>query len=427
MKLTLKNIGSIRDAAIEINGITVIAGENNTGKSTVSRALFTAFNGFYQIEDKIQAERINEIQRLLMLLSPNSKNRLTTIRISDIQEISKNILNNIDFYGKNAEALKNDLITFFSNCDETFKEYANDAHIDSAISRINAALAISDLDLMKFILEKKLIAEFNGQFSNIFANEAGEITLELTHWISTISVKNNHVIDIKNDSGLDTEALYLDNPLILDEVQALCQSFIIQENNTEHSEHLMEKIRSSNNANLVEEITVNHKLEAIYHKLANVCNGDIVKDKDKRSGFQYKKFGSEEKLDVRNLSTGLKAFAIIEILLRNGSLDYNGTMILDEPEIHLHPEWQLLFAELIVLIHKEFNMHILINTHSPYFLNAIEVYTMKYDVDNNCKYYLSSTKNEFSYLEDVTEHIESIYSKLARPLQLLENERHHYD
>lgn len=33
MKLSLKNIGKIEDASIEINGITSIAGENNTGKS----------------------------------------------------------------------------------------------------------------------------------------------------------------------------------------------------------------------------------------------------------------------------------------------------------------------------------------------------------------------------------------------------------
>lgn len=39
MKLTLKNIGKIGTASVEINGITVIAGENNTGKSTVGRAL----------------------------------------------------------------------------------------------------------------------------------------------------------------------------------------------------------------------------------------------------------------------------------------------------------------------------------------------------------------------------------------------------
>ncbi len=40
MKLSLKNMGKIGAATIEINGITVIAGENNTGKSTVGKALY---------------------------------------------------------------------------------------------------------------------------------------------------------------------------------------------------------------------------------------------------------------------------------------------------------------------------------------------------------------------------------------------------
>ena len=35
MKLVLKNVGKVQNAAVEINGITVIAGENDTGKSTV--------------------------------------------------------------------------------------------------------------------------------------------------------------------------------------------------------------------------------------------------------------------------------------------------------------------------------------------------------------------------------------------------------
>ena len=35
MKLHLENIGLIQDATIEMQGITVIAGENGTGKSTV--------------------------------------------------------------------------------------------------------------------------------------------------------------------------------------------------------------------------------------------------------------------------------------------------------------------------------------------------------------------------------------------------------
>ena len=37
MKLKLKNIGKLQETEIDIDGITVIAGKNNTGKSTVGR------------------------------------------------------------------------------------------------------------------------------------------------------------------------------------------------------------------------------------------------------------------------------------------------------------------------------------------------------------------------------------------------------
>ena len=38
--LNLKNVGLIKEASIKINGLTVIAGENDTGKSTVGKSLF---------------------------------------------------------------------------------------------------------------------------------------------------------------------------------------------------------------------------------------------------------------------------------------------------------------------------------------------------------------------------------------------------
>ena len=44
MKLRIKNFAKIEDADINIDGITVIAGENNTGKSTVGKIFFSLFN-----------------------------------------------------------------------------------------------------------------------------------------------------------------------------------------------------------------------------------------------------------------------------------------------------------------------------------------------------------------------------------------------
>ena len=53
MKLELENVGKISHANIELNGITVIAGENNTGKSTIGKMLFCVFHAFYKIEEQI--------------------------------------------------------------------------------------------------------------------------------------------------------------------------------------------------------------------------------------------------------------------------------------------------------------------------------------------------------------------------------------
>ena len=65
MKLKLKNVGKIERAEIELQGITVIAGENNTGKSTIGKVLFCIFDSFYRINEQIKMERRNSISRAI--------------------------------------------------------------------------------------------------------------------------------------------------------------------------------------------------------------------------------------------------------------------------------------------------------------------------------------------------------------------------
>lgn len=64
MKVTIQNIGKIRNAEIEINGITVIAGENNTGKSTIGKVLYSFFNTFFDIENKAIEEKSHMLKGL---------------------------------------------------------------------------------------------------------------------------------------------------------------------------------------------------------------------------------------------------------------------------------------------------------------------------------------------------------------------------
>ena len=70
------------------------------------------------------------------------------------------------------------------------------------------------------------------------------------------------------------------------------------------------------------------------------------------------------------------------MLLMNGAIEKNGTIVLDEPEIHLHPTWQAQLAEVIVLLQKEFGLHVLLTSHSPYFIRAIETYSVKHAISD---------------------------------------------
>ena len=416
MKLSLKNIGKIETASVEINGITVIAGENNTGKSTVGRALFAVFNSFYNIQKQIESERVQNIENLIDMMYRNVTNRYT--RRFDSGEIAQKIVAQIYLYKDDTEAVKDIIVKTILQYDENFEKHINDNSIDEYIVRIKDGLNVADLDIFKSVLEKKLDAEFAGEVNNIFTDKTGEIVLSIKDTNIIVTIEDNAVKSVVGKIDLHTQTVYIDDPFVIDEVR---YTYGIDNSSLDHRGYLREKLNKENNANLIDEIIASNKLDNIYRKISTVISGDIVKNK--RSGLGYQRKNIDKVLDVKNLSTGFKTFAILKTLLMNGTIEYNGTIILDEPEIHLHPEWQLLFAELIVLIQKEFGVHILLNTHSPYFLNAIEVYAVKYGINDRCKYYLASSQDDISTIGDVTNNIELIYSKLARPLQELENER----
>ena len=72
MKLKINNFAKIKEADVIIDGITVIAGENNTGKSTVGKILFSLFNSLSNVDEKIFEERLKEIEHTNIMVIQNS-------------------------------------------------------------------------------------------------------------------------------------------------------------------------------------------------------------------------------------------------------------------------------------------------------------------------------------------------------------------
>ena len=62
MIFKIKNFGKIVEANIKLDGITVICGDNNIGKSTVGKALFSFFNALTDYKNKIDAQKNSKLR-----------------------------------------------------------------------------------------------------------------------------------------------------------------------------------------------------------------------------------------------------------------------------------------------------------------------------------------------------------------------------
>ena len=414
MFLSIKNLGKIAAADIAIDGITVIAGENDTGKSTVGKTLFCIFNSFYQIDRQIYKEKFSSI------INQISKNFGSYISLPAFEEIAKSIINKKDIYMNDVNLLIQYLKNLLIQSDSNFEKPFDKTELDKIANNFIRILSISDHEILIAILKNKMQSEFNMQINNLnYPEKTSEITLIIKEKEIKIYVTDNNNIDIFNNINLNTEVIYFDDPHIMDNPRETIY-------NNGHRAHLRTLLFKNKAISVIDEIIASKKLDVIFEKFNSVCPGEMIL-RNTTQRFVYKERESGNMIDATNMSAGLKTFAIIKTLLLNGSLEENGTIILDEPEIHLHPKWQLVFAEIIVLLQKEFNLHILINTHSPYFLDAIEVYSRKHGIAGKCKYYLAEiSDNGMSVISDVSLDTEKIYKKLAEPFQKLEDDSYDY-
>ncbi len=259
---------------------------------------------------------------------------------------------------------------------------------------------------------------FESQINNLFnKNSNALLELEIKKEKMNIEFKSNECVKFESDFNIIHNAFYIDNPFIIDYINgdADIDNFILKKT--------IDDFITNNNKNVFDSIKNKEILEKVYNVLDSVMNAKII-NKDDDFYLHYNTNDIEIKLG--NLSAGLKSFVIIKRLLENGSLNEKDLLILDEPEIHLHPKWQLVYAELIVLLQKYFNLTITITTHSHYFLEAINRFSKKHNIDERVNFYITElAENQCNAVfKNVNDNLDIIYKKMYEPLEILNNMRY---
>lgn len=406
MKINIENIGQIERADIKLDGITIIAGENNTGKSTVGKSLFAVLRGMNSWDTdylEICASRLHEkIKDLSVRLeefcleNTAAARRRTNRANALVLELCKKeeFIVSVEDYQVTGEkaALCKELENF---CTQYVGLYQKDKIKEVMGSHKgffknwlgNVLEELKEVDLEETHLQGKIIREsFGSIFRNqylrygsdaakiIFDDGETESSIELSKAACTLTKP------IRPKSGV----YFIESPKLFDEIG----TYFIWGNECSMLRELMIPNSFSNmNFRMRMRNAYQHgqaypveggrqdlpdNVNEVLEMLRETMNGQA--DYYAKEGIKFKDKSYDTAFYLQNVSTGLKSVALLEYAIRIGALQKNDILILDEPEINLHPEWQMVYARALVCLRKMYNLTLLITTHSPYFLRAVECF-----------------------------------------------------
>ena len=446
LRLEISDFRAIGNADIILDGITVIAGENGSGKSTISKLLYHTFKvskdfdiiiieqlkrklqpvssnlkslmkeySFLLNEKEEQVQRVNEIfYHSLSEMSDNDFSlELYITAIDESTELIKSIIddiNNSDFVtrmmtmynfrkGENhAERIRKILIDCLPI---NLRSDVESAELDGIIDYLkNYIKGIYEINAQ--LIEKRSVVELDNKLDRVFEKNSLKDNFKLyEHGIEVIDREYDRLMIL----NLVNETVYIDTPMS------------IGLPNTGKNYHWDDL----NKLLMVESTSVH--FDELYHILPDqVMHGNVYFEKKDvyRNRFTFQRNDGTE-FNLLECATGVKSFAILQMLLKNGVLNEKTFLIIDEPEVHLHPQWIVEYARFLVVLNREFGVKMLVASHSPDMVSALKYITEKEGKPENLNFYIAepiSGSYQYNYkhlgieIEDIFSSYNKSYDKL---------------
>lgn len=425
LKLYIENLGAIEKAELTVNPLTILAGENGTGKSFVTKFLYSVLNAVslnknYNIINALIHESMENVQIILAYFE-----KIPTNRINELEYLKA--LNR--FLSKNLPniSVSNSLITvntkskdfspFFHHTKkyleiiDSYFEMDKDAIENKTVDSKNFSESFMYIDakMRSKFLYKQLndIIELMTDFRQFYRNLIIEyLPVEIKGNFQTSNIKNlikfgaqKLVFNIENLISLEinsNEGLVI-NELNLENVESLKNSLFIESATYWRLSRLIDERKKQvagreiltgvpkHFIDLKEQLFVDYLdddkrpvfIIESYKQLKNSLKGSfLISNNDLFFENQY-----GENIEKSLISFGMTHLGIIQLLLSKNIINKGSFVFIDEPESNLHPEWQAVLAKILVKL-AENGVFVVITTHSSDMLKALDVYTSDLQQEN---------------------------------------------
>lgn len=399
VKVNIENFRAINEAEIKINGITLVAGENGCGKSTLSKLLYFLYKTVSNYENIVEKQLLNNLNSMLIYIE------LIVLEGRLPQKIKRDIREMIIEYRTNPK--QSDWLDLINKIKYTFKEndvFNKDSTASSRIIRIISDILggeVSKDNLFDKIEEfiSNQFKEANGKNSSrpksLFINALErEFTGSKLPTIFDVFEGDYPIVSIKKDNlsipYAIKNSIYIDTPMMIS----------VQNRNT-HWDDLNTLLSDSSKNSISDDI----------EDISYIINGDAYLEDDLfEDDFKYRRLDGKT-FNLSDVATGIKAFSILQLLLKGGHLTKNTLLIIDEPESNLHPQWVVEYARIIVKLNKNLGVKFFLASHNPDMVSAIRYISEKEGILDNVNFYLAEREKEtFTYnYKDLGKEIDPIF------------------
>ena len=405
---------------MKINGLTVVVGPNNSGKSTIGRTLYSIVKAIANTRMATEEDNFSRLEKHVESMYSRFRGLR---RIENKEELTKRFpRNSRDFLQQMKESLDT----------KAFLKEKEDFIQNLDIVPRQKSLLMEDLTNIRICLDQKdnpaanlrteLQYLIESEFLNTFCSnglENTEVAL-FSEGASKIvfQAKENSVNWVHYDnSGFIEDATYIESPLYLHLIDAIVRMKTFRETETAYGT-LFPALVPSHIKDMAEKVmsAARHPIdrkEETNMDVSKIIGGRFTYDMESHQ-IMFKE--GKHRYSTINVASGIKCFGIVDLLERANFIGPNRLLIWDEPENHLHPEWQVLFAEKLVKLASE-GVPVLVTTHSPYFLQAIRYYAAKGNMGKYVNYYMPEAgEDQLSTVVDVTNDLTGVFERLTEPL-----------
>lgn len=423
LNIQIENIGKVKNANIVLEGISVIAGLNGTGKSTIAKSVFASVNARRNMLDKIRSDRKLSIDDQIMRWMDQNNNLSDYYYMDMTQELATHILESFEKEKWNKKDVSKIVKTIIEEYCKNNR--LSDHGIEEVVGHIVTVLDRTMDEYVNFFVEQYYQNVFKSQINPIGTNEKASVHYKKTEGErkieSSVEIENNKLNIVGRPLIFQQEnAIYIETYSVLDfceETGRRTRRGSYLNRMTLPARELLSSLTEERVLSYDEQQKVELNEKIAQDIVEQVTHGYLRKNQSGSLEFLDK--DAEEKIEFSNMSAGLKIFTVLQQLIGNYSLKEGDVLIVDEPEVNLHPTWQVVLAEILVRVYKELGIYILVNSHSPYFIRAIEVKMADYECALQGHYYYMDQKDNGFVCKEMSDNTNVIYDALYRPLMEL--------